>query len=332
MPEERARAHGEGELLGGVARLPSVSCWYVGTARWVCAVRPSAARGGCPGGVCRVAASRDALGVVCRLSGRHPGSGHGFGKEAHETVSWEKARRARRPQLTVAAAAPALMMTQSAYCAGGHERTGFLFGCPQNRCNTSAAIKLSQESWPAARRPDRAHRSAAQPLARIHHLLSKNSTKNSTKKTEMPVYRCGICNVFSSSLEQHARHLNGARHKRNEASALAGTVRAASNGDGKGRNGRGATRPPSLHASRRWTEPHRLLVSRRCATGCFAGTRSARRRRFPGASAATRGATRTCSGTRWRRRRSKSSTGAWARATRWPNTTFCASIDSNGSS
>ena len=50
----------------------------------------------------------------------------------------------------------------------------------------------------------------------------------------MPVYRCGICNVFSSSLEQHARHLNGARHKRNEASALAGTVRAASNGDGKG--------------------------------------------------------------------------------------------------
>ena len=36
----------------------------------------------------------------------------------------------------------------------------------------------------------------------------------------MPVYRCGICNVFSSSLEQHARHLNGARHKRNEASAL----------------------------------------------------------------------------------------------------------------
>ena len=50
----------------------------------------------------------------------------------------------------------------------------------------------------------------------------------------MPVYRCGICNVFSSSLEQHARHLNGARHKRNEASALAGTVRAASNGEGKG--------------------------------------------------------------------------------------------------
>ena len=50
----------------------------------------------------------------------------------------------------------------------------------------------------------------------------------------MPVYRCGICNVFSSSLEQHARHLNGARHKRNEASALAGTVRAASNGAGKG--------------------------------------------------------------------------------------------------
>ena len=50
----------------------------------------------------------------------------------------------------------------------------------------------------------------------------------------MPVYRCGICNVFSSSLEQHARHLNGARHKRNEASALAGTVRAASDGAGKG--------------------------------------------------------------------------------------------------
>ena len=50
----------------------------------------------------------------------------------------------------------------------------------------------------------------------------------------MPVYRCGICNVFSSSIEQHAKHLNGARHKKNEAAALAGTVRPASNGDSKG--------------------------------------------------------------------------------------------------
>ncbi|KAH8094273.1 hypothetical protein JL720_4267 [Aureococcus anophagefferens] len=45
----------------------------------------------------------------------------------------------------------------------------------------------------------------------------------------MPAYRCGICNVFSSSLEQHARHLDGARHRRNEAAALQGAAPSQGN-------------------------------------------------------------------------------------------------------
>ena len=52
-------------------------------------------RGGCPGACTGRLRLRRAFSVVRRLSGRHPGSWHGFGKEAHETASWEKA--ARRP-------------------------------------------------------------------------------------------------------------------------------------------------------------------------------------------------------------------------------------------
>ena len=77
----------------------------------------------------------------------------------------------------------------------------------------------------------------------------------------------------------------------------------------KERNGRSSETPrrASLRASRRWTAPRRPPVSRRCATGCCAGTRSVLRRaviprRFAAATPSTRTRS-TCSGTRWRPRR-----------------------------
>ena len=35
-------------------------------------------------------------------------------------------------------------------------------------------------------------------------------------------FRCNVCNVLSKGLRQHAQHLEGKRHKQNEASAMAG--------------------------------------------------------------------------------------------------------------
>ena len=51
-----------------------------------------------------------------------------------------------------------------------------------------------------------------------------------------------------------------AQEERSECS-LAGAVAPRRTGTAKERNGRGATRPPSLRASRRWTAPHQRLVS-----------------------------------------------------------------------
>ena len=235
--QKSVRVRTEKVLLRGVARAAIGQPAGMGEAQLGGCVLygPSAAREAAPAACAGSLRLRTPRSVVRCLSGRHPGSGHGFGKEAHETVSWEKA--ARR---TVAPSPSVLRLTlfpqhdapsRKQHVSSSRHSTGFFMGCPSG--DQSAAIKQAFVGQELARRTK-----AAGDCRRILCCPTKNSTdttKNSTKTTIiMPVYRCGICNVFSSSLEQHARHLNGARHKRNEASALAGTVRAASDGAGKG--------------------------------------------------------------------------------------------------
>ena len=53
--------------------------------------------------------------VVRCLSGGTRAAGHGLGKEAHETVSWEKAARRRSSQVVVALFLP----IKSLYCSSG---------------------------------------------------------------------------------------------------------------------------------------------------------------------------------------------------------------------
>ena len=76
---------------------------------------PSAAREAASAACAGSLRLRTPFSVVRCLSGRHPGSWHGFGKEAHETVSWEKAARRRSSQVVVALFLP----IKSLYCSSG---------------------------------------------------------------------------------------------------------------------------------------------------------------------------------------------------------------------
>ena len=75
---------------------------------------PFAARKAAPAACAGSLRLRTPFSVVRCLSGRHPGSWHGFGKEAHETVCRGKRPRGARPSQVAVSPFLALAMAQSA--------------------------------------------------------------------------------------------------------------------------------------------------------------------------------------------------------------------------